>query len=426
MAKPGPKPARTHRPRRGGKAVGSLILERVVPGVGRIKKASRIPTRLPEKEQQKRFEQLHRMIDSLIAMPRLDVLRRFKANKSQTPLQLYDAWINDRLGDLPEDVQAESFKKAFTKYIEIRDTGSDLKSRTVKDYKEKVNHFLKVVGAGVVIAGLPDALVTYRQHCKRAKTHRRFQYTRNVVAGFLRHEFGSQHDLYKRFKAVDTIKYTVPRKSRNPQEFYALKRIADNLAPSQQLNLWAMSLHGLMPDEWFPNEKGAVKWKVKQELYEGMIVSYVHIKGTKTDYRDRYTPIMWPLEYPKTTDNNFFGKCLKKATKKGELTGGRRFKPYDCRRSYKILLSHSGIPVNRIDAYMGHSPDATESKKYGSLPDLMPYLEEDRQQMLAYIKTHLKKHHRTIGVDSRPAWMLRARTQKITDVPLPPSAADFF
>lgn len=378
---------RTHRARKDGEPVGSLILERDILGIGRIKKASRIPTSMPLREQQKILQKLHEMIDWLL-VHRPDVLKRFRANKSQTPLQLYHAWKNDDLGTLPEDALSESFKDSFLKYLEGR---TDLKS--ADDYRKKLSTFLKVVGSQITLNDLPTALVTYREHCRTKKTARMFIMVRAMILGFLRQTLGSQHDLYKRYAAVDKIlKHKVKKGHRNGQEVYMLRQIADKLNVKQQLNLWAMCMHGLMPDEWFPDSNGKVKWRLKDTEYKREVVRYVQVFGTKTEYRDRYLPLLWPLEFPKTRSNRHFLLTLRAATNNGELTGGRQFKPYDCRRSYKILLIHAGVPVNRIDAYMGLSAESEVGKRYMELPDLLPYINKDRNTVMAYIKDQMKEH----------------------------------
>ena len=114
--------------------------------------------------------------------------------------------------------------------------------------------------------------------------------------------------------------------------------------------------------------------------------------GTTTATRDRFVPILWPLEISTIRRHETFRDALHEATNYGELIGGRRFRPYDCRRSYKVLLTHAKIPGNRVDHYMGHSSEDETGKKYAQLADLLPYINKDRDTVLAYIKEQLKEH----------------------------------
>jgi len=41
---------------------------------------------------------------------------------------------------------------------------------------------------------------------------------------------------------------------------------------------------------------------------------------------------------------------------------------------------------------MGHSFESETGLRYMELPDLLPYINKDRDTVLAYIKNHLKEH----------------------------------
>lgn len=354
---------------------GNLRFELTYPGLGPTEALCKIRRSSGTKDR-KLFDRYVEMLDDLYhgRNPNHDQLRLIRDGKVSAA-ELYDRMKAGTLHLTPDLLTKKLAKPAIDQYLIEAVAKETLAANTKKSYQYKVNAFFVAVGK-LTIAELPVALTSYRDSQRTNK--RQFQYVKDIISGFLKESLGKRHQVYKDWLDVDTLGYKRPKEAGNPQPIYVLLKIRDNLPESHQASFMAMCFSGMMPSEFFPN-----KWAVEQEIFQNQELQYLHIYGEKTEYRNRLVPL---LIQPQIflTSNNWFGEVLKNATENGKLTGNQEFTPYDCRRSFELMMDNAGIPKNRQALYMGHSPK-TQTEDYG-VHNVKPYLMDDHAKLLDHIK----------------------------------------
>jgi hypothetical protein len=185
-----------HVDRRKGKPVGTYVLDRTFPGVGRIKRASGT-------SQKGVFGRINRMLTALADEGRLDLLRGVRDGRL-APLAVLDAYTRKDLHSLPTADTARTLIQAWeaweTKLRVPEDCSAGHKVMT-----GVARRHLAGVKPGAMLADLPELVATLRDTLGR-KHPRAFTYVRSRALAFVRDTLRRSHPLYREVQAVDPLK----------------------------------------------------------------------------------------------------------------------------------------------------------------------------------------------------------------------------
>ncbi len=344
---------------------GTLILDRVFPGVGRIKRASGQPD---TKLGRRRFEQMDRMLTDLYQGGQHDYLKKLKRREIH-PLQLWSAYQAKKLDDLPTPELMESFGDAFQRWIDTSPTGKHNKTQ-----RQTAHTILTALWKGATVGDTPDLLQRYQTRCEAQGKRSMFNHVRVHVLRFLDRTLGKEHALRARAGRVEQMKVTVKRKR--------------GLTLTEARALWAwlpdhashafreLCLTGMRPAEYLSGE-----WQILQDRIE--------VYGTKTGAADRAIPLVQPIT----------GSGIRLANLQYHLKRwpDAKVEPYTARRTFMGWMEEAGIPRARRKMYLGHGikdvSDLYERVHHTA------YLKEDAEKLRAFIGitgvSLLKSHGRS-------------------------------
>lgn len=373
---------------------GTLVVDRMFPKFGRIKRASGT-------SDAKTYKKMLAMLDLLVDKGRLDLIEGW-AEGYYPLLDLYNSYRTDTLDGLPnpETVQrlwrlddkgkeVGALEVLFSKWTK---SGAHLRSMRTTFARLRELSPVKDGDPTARVADLVKLLEKYREVCRKAGHATSFNLARSHVMAVAKKKAGKDGSLHKAAKAVERLPVVKkPRRVGDIEtategralELAEVFRVHEALAKAgpAYAALWrTMVCTGMGPTDvngpWFI------------VMPDGR-VPRVRIGGTKRVKRMRTVPYLaafGPLERPGITMRQFSAVLL-------GASGGEA-QPYDARRTFSHLCALAGIPRARKNVYMGH-----ESKDVADLYEahqIETYLEQDAAALQAYIERTLARQGITL------------------------------
>lgn len=294
-------------------------IDRIIPDVGRIAKhVSHDP---------RTFAAFNRMLDTLYATGRLDILRMIRDN-THSPMKVYDAHRRGRLDELETAETADKLVPAMLAWVDGL-TDADASPEHRRGLRIAATRIDKAL-PGATIHQAAEALQAVRG--AYAKHPRAFNLTRSALQAFLRDTLTKAHAVYHQVAAVPG------RRVVKAQRFHPLtpaEMVEQFPAPESDpvdAIAWDMALTGMGPGELWG------EWRVKPDR--------VRIEGTKREGRKRDVPLVTAPRKPAISRKAFEQRLKRRTTTEA--------RPYDFRRTYANWLESAGVPRTRRISYMGH------------------------------------------------------------------------
>lgn len=344
---------------------GTLVIDKIIKGVGRIRLASGT-------KDKRVFKLVVAMFDGLRDQGRLDLITAIRTRKL-TPLQVYSAYRLGELERLPTVDQLIPLVPALATFAEEYECSDKHRQSlwTTQRYIEK--H----VATDATVPVLPDVVRTLRVELK--DTPRMFNVVRSVAMAFARSTFGKGSKLWLAIAQTEPLKVT-PSRVKHPASVAELLSITSLLPTEMQRDgktvpvdfagmVWTLALTGMRTDvEYFDRE-----WSVKS--------GYVEIGTGKKDKAVRRVPLVRAPVAPGSA-YKAFREALHAVTK-GQMT------PYDLRRTYANWLEAAGVPRTRRFIYMGHGQvDITGRYEWH---EVKAFLAEDGAKVTAWLDAEIAK-----------------------------------
>lgn len=333
---------------------GSLVLDRVFKGVGRVKRASGTT-------DAKVFGLMNAMLDTLQKGGRLDILKALKT-KTLHPLEVWDAHRSGRLDQLPDPASLKALKQTagrFVKHYKGR-KGGGISERHRADMAPSFAALTELGGKDATLADLPRLLAEYRTACEGVR-HRTFNKARAHVQALVRSVVGGRSRLHELVSEVEEL--AIERREGTAKTLPEALAFRGTLEPPYDDIWWSMLLTGMGPKEL----RGP--WEVQ--------TLGVQIGGTKREARRRVVPLLGRVVRP--------ARAYKSIQAAFKRASGGEIEPYDARRTYAKWLEDADVPRARRKQYMGHAVQ--------DVSDLYPrgereaHLAEDAERLLAFARS---------------------------------------
>jgi len=341
---------------------GTFRIDRVVPVVGRIARASGtsdpavfraiVGQRIP------RHPRIPGMLDLLHRpLGRLDLLRAIR-DGHLVAADVYVAWQAGTLEALVTRGAGEALREVAEAWLE------GLNAETRRGYRGELRR-LGALRAGRAVHELPGLLRTYRAACLERGVWRAFNLARAAGLALVRDHLGSRSALYAEIADLRPLKRVGRRRlppAPSHEEFLAgCARLPLAAARCAQ----GMAYTGMNPKEFWG------EW--------GQRPDRVHIEGTKREGRVRDVPWLAPIERPAIARITF---------RRALQAAGLGWSPKHFRNFYARWLDEAGIaPVVR-EQLLGHGVRRME--------DLYPRAEVDR--LLAELGARIRAY---LGLTTR-------------------------
>ena len=333
----------------------SKIIDRVFPGIGRVRKVSGT-------SDAKTHKAILAMFTMLVRKGRLDLVRAW-ADGLIHAMDLYDRYRTEKLDLLPS---AESLRPLWPAADQwqraIRTTH---RARSVKHSWAALKRLPQPATAS--IAHLPALLTTYRAQCEAAGTAQMFVNTRNNARAFLKELVGPTHPLYLAVAQVKPI--PTDRAAHHPftrtslPVFLAAMR--EQHGPVIEQMARTLALTGMRPEEYWHD------WSVEPD---GVLrVRTAKQRPGKVKYR-RVFLVTDPIR-PQVARRTFEDKMR-------EVT--RHHICYDLRRTFMHLMEQARVPRSRRMYYLGHG--ASDVSGLYEEHEVDEYLAADRRTLLRYLR----------------------------------------
>jgi len=314
---------------------GTIVLDRIVPVVGRIKRASGT-------NEKTTFKYINAMITTLQDLARFDILELIQHGDA-TPVEIYYLYRRQGVEHIP----------VGRALLPLRSSWEDWLARQPYPEKSKqdIGYTIAAIVAGdaaneLRVADLPARLEEVL--AEKAATPRMCEKMKAHAQKFLKKFLRRSHPLYVEVQELDVA---TPKRKRKvthmtPNEaksFIASLRIGGPDA-------WTLCITGMLPDAEFAVEGG---WELKTDRVE--------IHGTKRAQRERVIPIFGavtlPSVHPKTLQDTV------RETSEGRIT------PKDFRNFFARWMREAGISSLNRKFYMGHGAlTMTEHYEHGEFP----------------------------------------------------------
>jgi hypothetical protein len=331
---------------------GTLIIDRILPGIGRIQRASGTHKVSEKRAIDAMITELHERGKRDAGFWRPLELLRDKEAKPIDVLHSYRAGKLDEIGD------AKRMRPLWTTWDSWVDkTRAKQTARQRKFAKGRLQAVAPERGT-MTMGHLPDLLLALRE--RTADQPVTFNRVRAAVMAFLRDRLTKRHALYLDCKAIEAYPEKAQRARRIAPTVRKALQVREALPPKAADIWWAMYTHGMGPDEF------DLAWVVE--------AGWVAVPGTKRTARQRRVPRLGTPGRRAMGWKQFREALV--ATKLG-------VQPYDARRGYEHLLEEvRAISGGRRKLYMGHALSTTEN--YGRT-DLDAFLASDAQLLQARI-----------------------------------------
>jgi hypothetical protein len=343
---------------------GTLILDRRIRKVGRIKQATGLPDTEKGRDKAASYDE---MIDVLMEGGRIDVVRAVQAGA----LAFQDVWPHYRTGNWALIATAESMKPLFP--LRGKKPGAAgawiPKARTASGKPISEAHradlwksfiILERKDKRATVALLPKLLGQLREECIDAETPRKFNKAKAHIQAFLRSTQGKRRS-HLWADVADIANLEERRKDGHPQPPAKALEIRRKLPGAHGAIWWTMCCTGM---GW--GELNG-KWYAESDR--------VHIMGTKREGRDRMVPRIGTPEKPLRGY-----KAFRTALEDVDET----LVPYDGRRTFAHWLEEAGVPRTRRRIYLGHKVKDVTDLYEGH--DVTHYIPDDRAKLLTYLE----------------------------------------
>lgn len=330
-------------PHRASNGRGTLLLDRVFPGIGRIRRAAGTTDR-------RIFNAINRMLDECYAAGLTGPLEAMRDGVLK-PLIAYAAWKANGVAAIPDASALRPLKEVWAEWVRKTPNASTKAQR-----RYVWSRLSAVLLEDATLVALPGAIRKLREDlAEQAPWFNRIQ---AATLAFLRDTLGKRHAAYLGVADVPGLtEVKVRRPAPTPVQ---LIEIREQLPPAAAAIWWAMATTGMGPAEldgsWTADGVG------------------VEIRGTKRSARHRTIP------------------DLGGAVRRG--MGWTQFRaaldavdrqPYDARRGFIHLMEEAGITRTRRRMYAGHAAgDVTAGYETAELRE---YLASDRGLLLARLAT---------------------------------------
>lgn len=338
---------------------GTFILDRVFPGLGRLRVASgttHVPT----------FRRLNQMLTDLRAQAQFDVIRRMQA-RTITPLEVLEFWRSGRLGELPS---AEAMRP-LADALEAWRAGLPAEKEHTRNQKYNIAHLVRAAGARAAVTDLPSAVRRLRGAL--AQTPRQFNSVRATALAFARDTMGKSSAVYAGVRdvagygkrAVAAASTRAPRPVMPP----ALREIGERMTAAERAHLWTLALTGMRP-----NTEYVGPWEDRGTA--------ILVRGTKSAAAVRLVPRIARFGAPArhAWGEKKFREVLRDAS-------GGAVQVYDLRRSFARWMEEAGIVRARRKLYLGHSTGDVTSLY--ERHDVRTFLAEDTAKLVAWLDAQL-------------------------------------
>ena len=326
------------------------VLDRLVPGLGRIKKT--YGTSDPDT-----VKGISVMVTHLIRTSQLDILKAVQDGRLSL-LPLYNKWRTQKLREVSVDA-AMPIQPAFDNWVS---TNPALRPITQKKYREFLQQLLKN-GTVDNMDQLPDALKAYRKRCYKKGAHRMFNAVRNMTRSFVKGTLGENSTVYNEIKTMAPLQelHQQARARTVPEVLSSIQKLSQPLKDQ----FLTMCFTGAGMAEY-----------MKGLEVEG---NGIRIKGDKMarvdDRRNRLVPHTYDPA-PLILQAQALRRALIKA--------GSDLQIYDARRCFARWCLEAGIPLHRVKQFMGHRPlSITERYALGAVD---AHLKADADLLRAYIE----------------------------------------
>ena len=323
--------------------VGSYVLDRSFPGVGRIK----LTTGTKRRAQAERLAQ---MVQAIYDLHRVDVLKAIRLRV----VTLAEVWAIWRLGQHARLPTVESIKPLEPTVFTWADR-ADCSEGQRRNHRQSFRNLLAGEPAGATMADLPILVRSYKG---RARGKVAFNRCRATVQSFLRDTLGRRHPLYA--EVADIPLYTVKAAPGVKQSVEEVRALAAALGAWSGM-AWSLVLSGMRRGEYWG------LWEVLPDRYR--------IFGTKTAASRRDVPNLGTLVRP-LVGYQAFRRRLSRVTG-GEVTS------HDFRHTYTHWMELARVPRSRRKLYLGHG--ARDVQDIYELHELDRFLAEDRERMLGLV-----------------------------------------
>jgi integrase len=366
-----------------GTHYGTLVIDRVILG-----KRVKISTGSTDR---KTVEKMNDLIDELVNRGMDHHLRNLSKGRSErgriSIRQLYELYLRGKLYDPFHDPEiVQTLKPTLNEWVETYKNWSD---KTRQGNKELLSTMFKKIGTKLedpLIEDIPKILRIYRDICEKDDHPRQFNLIRSVLHRFIRLRFGKTSHLYTQTSDVEKL----PDRPKNPQTAKSpgqIERLCRALPEKYRGMVWTMCTTGV---GWTEYGQMTARADIKNPR--------VYIEGTKTDKKDERRKREVPLVFsptPRVGSEKQFRKILSSVSKKLKMDNVRI---YTLRKCYSNWLSESGVPLWRVEMYMGHLPKS-QTQKYQTT-DTYLWLIEDGEKLKKYIEENRTKIGRKEKVES--------------------------
>jgi hypothetical protein len=292
---------------------GTLLLDRIFSGVGRIRVASGT-------NDLRTFKGINAMLTDFYDKGRFDLLEAIR-DKRMTPARCYSLSRGGELRAVTDPAQLEPLTPRWRAWV----AQTDMKeTRMGREYAWK--RMVKALPLDASPYHLPKAVRRMRETL--ADQPAAFNRTRAAVLAFLRDTFGKRDELYLSVTDIPVLK-EVKHKRPAPTVSKAIE-VRDALPRPAAALWWALYTTGM--------GRGEIDglWEV--------LPLHVAIHGTKRETRNRIVPRIGTPQ-PRAIGWKQFRLAL--------LPFG--LQPYDARRGFAHLMEESGVTRIRRMMYMGHA-----------------------------------------------------------------------
>ncbi len=331
---------------------GSLIIDRVFRGVGRISRATGT-------KNVRLFEKFDAMLSTLYEGGRRDVLISIRDGR----LSILEVWEQFRLGRwdlIPTQEYLEPLKRTFETWTD----GYECSEKHRKSLKDSCAYLVAAAPKKARMVDLPAAVGAFRkQTATRART---FNLARSAAQAFIRSTLGRHSKIWQEIATIQTRRI-VQKFHKNPQTVLGAVKIREQLDTNAAEIWWALCTTGMRPAELWG------EWSVEGDR--------VKILAAKRQERvTRFVPLLVNPAIPTLTPSGFKSALNRLSVK---------VVPYDGRRSYANWLEAAGIPRTRRKLYLGHGQtDVTDLYEWH---EVKAFVAEDRVKLLAYIGQEQRK-----------------------------------
>lgn len=327
---------------------GTFPVDRIVPGVGRIKKASGAKTRVE-------FNRRNKMITELIERGYLDVLQDIRDGQTTIP----EVYATVQRLDYDALAKRNVMQKLIPSFAEWAK-----KHNCSEEYRESFKTTLRYVerhcpGAAIndlprVVARLNDALPAPS-----------FNRTRAHLSSFASRTLGRNHAIAAELRNVPKQHEDVQRRPVRLSPQQMAKWFSSPLSNTVDAIAWAMATTGMGLKELWGD------WEMSPDRI------YVH--GKKSKARKREVPRVSNPTKPKIHRATFSSRFRERM--------GEQLVPYQLRGTFAHWMEEARIGRSRRKIYMGHaSQDTTDRYERHEVAE---FLQKDADLLRGYLAAEL-------------------------------------